>query len=151
MVSLSIYEEHNMSNARSGYSVTLEQWINNPGIREGILAVYANRPFDYEDNRASYEIGRQIALLGREAGLSTRGAILRKKPNSEQLAAALKGSEWDSPAGKIIRAEVPLSEMFGYATDLRSMSQGRAVYSMEFLKYNEVPNNVADSVIKKAS
>lgn len=75
-----------MSNARSGYSVTLEQWINNPGIREGILAVYANRPFDYEDNRASYEIGRQIALLAREAGLSTRGAILRKKPNSEQMA-----------------------------------------------------------------
>ena len=57
----------------------------------------------------------------------------------------------DGPAGKIIRAEVPLSEMFGYATDLRSMSQGRATYTMEFAKYNEVPNNVADDVIKKAS
>jgi elongation factor G len=57
----------------------------------------------------------------------------------------------DTPAGKVIRAEVPLAEMFGYATDLRSMSQGRATYSMEFLKYNEVPNSVADSVIKKAS
>ena len=57
----------------------------------------------------------------------------------------------DGPAGKIIRAEVPLSEMFGYATDLRSMSQGRATYTMEFAKYNEVPNNVADNVIKKAS
>ena len=57
----------------------------------------------------------------------------------------------DSPAGKIIRAEVPLAEMFGYATDLRSMSQGRAVYSMEFEKYNEVPQNVADTVMKKAS
>jgi elongation factor G len=57
----------------------------------------------------------------------------------------------DSPAGKIIRAEVPLAEMFGYATDLRSMSQGRAVYSMEFAKYNEVPHNVAESVMKKAS
>jgi elongation factor G len=57
----------------------------------------------------------------------------------------------DSPAGKIIRAEVPLAEMFGYATDLRSMSQGRAVYSMEFEKYNEVPHNVAESVMKKAS
>ena len=54
-------------------------------------------------------------------------------------------------AGKIIRAEVPLAEMFGYATDLRSMSQGRATYTMEFAKYNEVPNNVADNVIKKAS
>jgi elongation factor G len=57
----------------------------------------------------------------------------------------------DTPAGKIIRAEVPLAEMFGYATDLRSMSQGRAVYSMEFQKYSEVPQNVADNVLKKAS
>ena len=57
----------------------------------------------------------------------------------------------DTPAGKVIRAEVPLAEMFGYATDLRSMSQGRAVYSMEFEKYAEVPQNVADTVLKKAS
>jgi elongation factor G len=57
----------------------------------------------------------------------------------------------DAASGKIIRAEVPLAEMFGYATDLRSMSQGRAIYSMEFEKYAEVPQNVADSVMKKAS
>ncbi|MDJ0918817.1 MAG: elongation factor G [Woeseiaceae bacterium] len=57
----------------------------------------------------------------------------------------------DSPSGKIIRAEVPLAEMFGYATHLRSMSQGRAVYSMEFEKYSEVPQNVADTVMRKAS
>ena len=57
----------------------------------------------------------------------------------------------DTPAGKVIKAEVPLAEMFGYATDLRSMSQGRAVYSMEFQKYAEVPQNVADTVLKKAS
>ena len=57
----------------------------------------------------------------------------------------------DSPAGKVIRAEVPLAEMFGYATDLRSMSQGRAVYSMEFEKYSEVPQSVADTVMRKAS
>ena len=57
----------------------------------------------------------------------------------------------DSPSGKVIRAEVPLAEMFGYATDLRSMSQGRATYSMEFAKYNEVPQNVAETVLKKAS
>jgi len=55
----------------------------------------------------------------------------------------------DTPSGKSIRAEVPLAEMFGYATDLRSMSQGRAVYSMEFEKYSEVPQNVADTVIKR--
>ena len=57
----------------------------------------------------------------------------------------------ESPSGKVIRAEVPLAEMFGYATDLRSMSQGRAVYSMEFEKYAEVPRNVADTVMRKAS
>jgi len=57
----------------------------------------------------------------------------------------------DSASGKIIRAEVPLAEMFGYATDVRSMSQGRAVYTMEFEKYSEVPQNVADVVMRKAS
>ena len=55
----------------------------------------------------------------------------------------------DTPSGKSIRAEVPLAEMFGYATDLRSMSQGRAVYSMEFEKYAQVPQNVADTIIKR--
>lgn len=60
----------------------------------------------------------------------------------------LQGTE-DSPAGKIVRAEVPLSEMFGYATDLRSASQGRAVYTMEFSKYSKVPANIAEGIIAK--
>jgi len=55
----------------------------------------------------------------------------------------------DSPAGKLIRAEVPLAEMFGYATDMRSATQGRATYSMEFVKYNEVPTGIAETVIRK--
>ncbi len=55
----------------------------------------------------------------------------------------------DAPAGKVIRAEVPLAEMFGYATDLRSLSQGRANYTMEFLKYNELPAGIAETIIKK--
>ena len=57
----------------------------------------------------------------------------------------------DVPAGKVIRANVPLSEMFGYATDLRSMSQGRATYVMEFLAYSEAPNSVAEEVMKKSA
>ncbi len=55
----------------------------------------------------------------------------------------------DTPSGKQIKAEVPLSEMFGYATDLRSATQGRATYSMEFAKYNEVPASIAEAIIKK--
>ena len=55
----------------------------------------------------------------------------------------------DSAGGKIINAEVPLAEMFGYATDLRSATQGRATYSMEFSRYAETPNNVTDAVISK--
>ncbi len=55
----------------------------------------------------------------------------------------------ESPSGKVIAAEVPLAEMFGYATSVRSMSQGRATFTMEFAKYVEVPKNVADAVMKK--
>jgi elongation factor G len=55
----------------------------------------------------------------------------------------------DSPAGKSIRTDVPLMEMFGYATDLRSLSQGRATYTMEFQRYNEAPSSIADAIIKK--
>src|SRR5690554_716918 len=55
----------------------------------------------------------------------------------------------DAPSGKVIKAEVPLAEMFGYATDLRSATQGRATYSMEFARYSEIPGNVADAIINK--
>ena len=57
----------------------------------------------------------------------------------------------DSSAGKIVDADVPLAEMFGYATDLRSATQGRATYTMEFARYSEAPSNVADSIIGKNS
>jgi elongation factor G len=57
----------------------------------------------------------------------------------------------DGPSGKVVTAEVPLAEMFQYSTSMRSMSQGRANYTMEFAKYQEVPGNVADVVMKKAS
>src|SRR5687768_18232798 len=57
----------------------------------------------------------------------------------------------DSISGKVVTAEVPLAEMFQYSTSMRSMSQGRATYTMEFAKYMEVPSNVAEAVMKKAS
>ncbi|MEY3007274.1 MAG: elongation factor [Pseudomonadota bacterium] len=57
----------------------------------------------------------------------------------------------ESVSGKVINAEVPLAEMFGYATDLRSATQGRATYTMEFAKYADAPNNVADAIISKNS
>jgi elongation factor G len=60
----------------------------------------------------------------------------------------IQGME-DSPSGKIVRAEVPLGEMFGYATDLRGATQGRATYSMEFAKYNETPASIAEAIMKK--
>ncbi|MFW5391660.1 elongation factor G, partial [Yersinia sp. 2544 StPb PI] len=59
----------------------------------------------------------------------------------------VQGMEEMIGGGKIIRAEVPLSEMFGYSTVLRSMSQGRATYTMEFKHYAEAPRNVADTII----
>ena len=62
----------------------------------------------------------------------------------------LQGSD-DSPSGKLINALVPLGEMFGYATSLRSMSQGRATFTMEFDHYAEAPNNIAEQVMKKSA
>jgi elongation factor G len=56
----------------------------------------------------------------------------------------------DSSMGKVINAEVPLAEMFGYATDLRSATQGRATFTMEFDKYAVVPNNIAEGIISKS-
>jgi len=57
----------------------------------------------------------------------------------------------DVPAGKAVECEVPMAEMFGYATDLRSATQGRATYSMQFEKYNEAPANIAEAIIRKVS
>ena len=56
----------------------------------------------------------------------------------------------ENVSGRVVNAEVPLAEMFGYATSLRSATQGRATYTMEFLKYSEAPRNVAEEVIAKS-
>ena len=61
----------------------------------------------------------------------------------------IQGTEDDDAGGKKVRAEVPLAEMFGYSTDLRSKTQGRATYSMEFKHYSEAPKHIADAVVSK--
>jgi elongation factor G len=57
----------------------------------------------------------------------------------------------DSPGGRVVRAEVPLAEMFGYATSLRSMTQGRATFSMKFTRYGDVPASLVQAVVRQAS
>ena len=90
-----------------------------PVLLEPMMAVEVETPEDY--------MGDVMGDLNRRRGI-------------------IQGMD-DLPAGKAIKAEVPLAEMFGYSTDLRSMSQGRATYSMEFKHYSEAPKNVAETVI----
>ena len=94
----------------------------NPVLLEPMMAVEVETPEDY--------MGDVMGDLS-----SRRGMI--------------QGMEDMSGGGKAIKAEVPLSEMFGYSTQLRSLSQGRATYTMEFKHYSEAPKNVADAIINK--
>jgi elongation factor G len=94
-----------------------------PALLEPIMAVEVETPEDY--------MGDVVGDLNRR-----RGIILGMDDNA---------------GVKILKSEVPLAEMFGYSTTLRSLSQGRATYSMEFRKYQEAPANVAEAIIKKAS
>lgn len=91
-----------------------------PVLLEPIMKVEVETPEDY--------MGDVIGDLNRRRGI-------------------IEGMD-DTATGKTIRTQVPLSEMFGYATDLRSQTQGRASYSMEFLKYNEAPTNIATAIIE---
>lgn len=93
----------------------------NPVLLEPVMAVEVVTPEEY--------MGDVMGDLSRRRGM-------------------LQGMD-ESPAGRIIRAEVPLAEMFGYSTDLRSATQGRATYTMEFAKYAEAPANIAEAIIKK--
>jgi len=93
----------------------------NPVILEPIMDVEVVTPEDY--------LGNVMGDLNKRRGV-------------------VQSSE-DTPTGKSIRAEVPLAEMFQYSTTLRSMSQGRASYTMEFKKYQEVPRNVAETLLRK--
>jgi len=95
--------------------------LANPQLLEPMMAVEIVTPEDY--------MGDVMGDINRRRGLV--------------------GSMDDTPSGKQLKADVPLAEMFGYANDLRSMTQGRASYSMEFAKYVAAPNNIAEEVIEK--
>ena len=92
-----------------------------PVLLEPVMAVEVVTPEEY--------MGDVIGDLNRRRGL-------------------IQGMD-DSPSGKVVNAEVPLAEMFGYATDLRSATQGRATYTMEFKRYAETPNNIAEEIIAR--
>jgi elongation factor G len=94
----------------------------NPVLLEPMMSVEVETPEDY--------MGDVMGDLNRRRGI-------------------IQGMEDMAGGGKAIKAEVPLAEMFGYSTDLRSMSQGRATYSMEFKHYSEAPKNVAEAIISK--
>ena len=91
-------------------------------------------------------IGAQdVVPPGRQAVLD--GGIDGRSPENPPTG-QIQGMD-DSTSGRVVTAEVPLSEMFGYATDLRSATQGRATYTMEFKKYAETPNNIAEEIIAR--
>ena len=92
-----------------------------PALLEPVMKVEVVTPEDY--------MGDVVGDLNRRRGL-------------------IEGMD-ENPAGKILRAEVPLSEMFGYSTDLRSATQGRATYTMEFGRYAEVPDNLLNTIINR--
>ncbi|MCY3621165.1 MAG: elongation factor G [Gammaproteobacteria bacterium] len=94
----------------------------NPVLLEPIMSVEVVTPEDY--------MGDVVGDLNRRRGM-------------------IDGMD-ENPAGKIIRASVPLAEMFGYSTDLRSATQGRATFTMEFARYAEVPDNIAQGIIRKS-
>tara|TARA_B110000014_G_scaffold256959_1_gene240800 strand:+ start:4241 stop:6346 length:2106 start_codon:yes stop_codon:yes gene_type:complete len=95
----------------------------NPALLEPVMSLEVVTPEDYMGDVVGDLNRRRAIILGME----------------------------DGPGGKIVNAEVPLAEMFGYATDVRSQTQGRATFTMEPLKYSEVPPNVAETVISKNS
>ena len=94
---------------------------------------------------------QEISFIPRIKPCRTRSSDPIRTPKGQDLETRFGQGMEEAPAGKVVTAEVPLAEMFGYATSVRSMSQGRATFAMEFAKYLEVPNNVADAVLKKAS
>ena len=130
---------------------------------QGIRAtLYDGSYHDVDSSEVAFKVAGSMAM--RAGGLDARPVLLEPVMNVEVVTpeeyygdvvgdlnrrrGIVQGME-DVPAGKAVRAEVPLAEMFGYATDMRSATQGRANFSMEFSKYSQVPDSIAESVISR--
>ena len=130
---------------------------------QGIRAtLYDGSYHDVDSSEVAFKVAGSMAM--RAGGLDARPVLLEPVMNVEVVTpeeyygdvvgdlnrrrGIVQGME-DVPAGKAVRAEVPLAEMFGYATDMRSATQGRANFSMEFSKYSEVPDSIAESLISR--
>jgi elongation factor G len=125
------------------------------------VTIFDGSYHDVDSNEMAFKIAGSIAL--KQGALKADPALLEPIMKVEVVTpedymgdimgdlnrrrGVVMGME-DTSSGKVINAEVPLAEMFGYSTDLRSASQGRAVFTMEFTKYQEVPNNIAETIIK---
>ena len=126
------------------------------------VALYDGSYHDVDSNEMAFKIAGSMGFRAAadDAGMNLLEPVMKVEVVSPEdymgdvmgdlnrRRGIVQGME-DSPAGKIVRANVPLAEMFGYATDLRSMSQGRAVYSMEFDHYAEAPASVAEAVVNQ--
>jgi len=126
------------------------------------VTLYDGSYHDVDSNEVAFKVAGSMAM--RTGALDANPVLLEPFMNVEVVTpeeyygdvvgdlnrrrGLVQGME-DVPAGKAVRAEVPLAEMFGYATDMRSATQGRANFSMEFSKYCEVPDSIAESVISR--
>jgi len=130
---------------------------------QGVRAtLYDGSYHDVDSSEVAFKVAGSMAM--RAGALDARPVLLEPVMNVEVVTpeeyygdvvgdlnrrrGIVQGME-DVPAGKAVKVEVPLAEMFGYATDMRSATQGRANFSMEFLKYSEVPDSIAESVISR--
>jgi len=155
------------------YIPAIEKGISEQ-MRNGVLAgypllglkatLYDGSFHDVDSNEMAFKIAASMATkkLSEEGGAKLLEPVMKvevvtPEANMGDVVGDLNrrrgiihGME-DMPSGKVVNAEVPLSEMFGYATDLRSATQGRATFTMEFDKYSEAPNTVADQIVSKNS
>ena len=141
-------------------------------MKNGVLAgypllglkatLYDGSFHDVDSNEMAFKVAASMATkkLSQEGGAVLLEPIMAVEVVTPELnmgdvvgdlnrRRGLIGGMDENPSGKVVTADVPLAEMFGYATDLRSATQGRATYTMEFAKYSEAPKNVAEEIISK--